>query len=418
MGLQGKLPAAQTDTCTFINIMQQSDNLAVVAFNDNASRIFPTATAPPLAGITGQATKDAGCAAVLALAAGGNTNITAALVMAQQLLGSAAVPRGIVLLSDGMWNVGGDPTHGLNTSVPVYTVALGQSFNPGFLQAIATQTGGTYNYAPDAFTLADIYNDIASEAHVAALVAQQQRTVSQYNFVTTPVPVAAGNDAGCFTCNWLNTAVAYTPGTPVGSQLTVRLVDPSNQPWAGAPAGTGPGFVAFQVPNPAAGQWQVELWTSAPGGVQATLAGFEPDSSTWLDLAVDSARGTYRSALIADGRPVTDARVSAVVHRPLRSLEESLRMHKSDLERIEPDESAVADGVPEELARLAALRASLSVGAEDPHPYVFEPLPPPTFDGEAHTGVIDVPHDGEYTVHVVAYGGGARRQRRGSFVAS
>jgi Mg-chelatase subunit ChlD len=155
MGSEGKLPAAQTDICTFINIMQTTDRLAVVAFSDNSSEIYPGASSP-LVAIAGQSTLDSACQAVLATTALDMTNIAAAIAQAHGLLASAATPRAMVLASDGIWNAGGDPTQNLPTDIPIYTIALGNTFNPSFLQTIATQTGGQYNYEPDAFQLAEI----------------------------------------------------------------------------------------------------------------------------------------------------------------------------------------------------------------------------------------------------------------------
>ena len=98
------------------------------------------------------------------------------------------------------------------------------------MQYIATQTGGTYNYSPDAFQLAEIYGDIAAQSQVAAVVVNTNMQTRQNFFSTTPVQISAATANAYYAVSWQDPTIQFTPGTPTGKQLTVRLINPAGQP--------------------------------------------------------------------------------------------------------------------------------------------------------------------------------------------
>jgi hypothetical protein len=130
----------------------------------------------------------------------GNTPTRAALHNATLVLKNGArtdAIKAIILLSDGDWNVEGDP-RGISTSWPIrawpadsltssssvvtwakdngikiYTIGLGQHANAADLTAYATETGGKYYPAPDGAQLAAIYTQIAGELKTEAGVDTQ-----------------------------------------------------------------------------------------------------------------------------------------------------------------------------------------------------------------------------------------------------
>jgi hypothetical protein len=427
MSEQQKLTSAVTDTCTFINIMQQGDNLGVVAFSDNANQIYP---ASGMVAITGQPTLDAACAAVQGLTPLNMTNITAAVQMAQSMLANAPNPRAIVLLSDGMWNVGGNPMTGLATTIPIHTIALGNSFNPSFLQSMAQATGGTYHYTPDAFQLAEIYADISSDVGLAQLVVNSDYQTPQYRFSTTSATIVAGTGSGYYAISWQDPSIQFTTGTPTGRQLTARLVAPNGQASGLVPNATGAGFVVFKLPQPTAGNWQVEVWNAVPGGVRTTVGVYEPNSPLRLSLALQapspSTGGTigYTATAADESGPIEDVRYSAWIERPLRSLEQTMDLLGPELAAIELPEGANADAdeATDKLMRLAALQ-DLDPARGELHPRIMMPLEPPVWQDGRHVGTFgDAPVPGEYTLRVRATGissatnGAFQRQRRLSVV--
>jgi hypothetical protein len=401
-----KLPAAQTDTSTFVNIMQVNDQLSVSAFSDNAGSVYPSTAS--LATISGQSTQDAAVQAIAGLSTINATNIAAALLLAHGILASAATPKAMVLLSDGYWNTGGNPLTHLNTDIPIYAIALGGDFNPTFMQTLAERTRGRYYYAPDAASLAEIYNDVINDSDVAQTLQNQRSQIPQYSYSTISATVDPGSDKADFAVQWIETQVAYTPGTPVGNQLTARLIDPNRAPTGLAASTSGSGFAVFRVPNPLAGQWTIETWSAAPVTLHATSSAFAPDSPVSLDVELPAASEVgagldYRASLTENGAPIADAQVLATLEGPLRSAEESAASHADRLAQVEPDAAAIADGLDEQRARFASLVA------QDPsvHPRRQRVVQPPVAthdDGALHGRIRDTDVPGGYTLRLRAQG--------------
>lgn len=99
--------------------------------------------------------------------------------------------KGIVLLSDGAWNTGGDP-EGSSTAtsfsgigrgsvidwanqsgIKIFTVAIGNESNHPELVSYAAKTGGKFYWASTADQLSNIYSDIAGELKTEAGVNTQ-----------------------------------------------------------------------------------------------------------------------------------------------------------------------------------------------------------------------------------------------------
>jgi hypothetical protein len=416
------LSTAQADASIFANIMTVGDRLGMSAFSDTAFAVWPTT---PNTNVLGsRADMQAAGAAIRAVNSRNMTNITAAIALGHSMLSQAPPPRGMVLLSDGVWNVGGDPRTSLPTDIPIHTIALG-AFNSGFLQDIAKRTGGTYHQTPDAWGLADVYAAIASLTDVAQLVQSTQAQVAQYVPQNTNMTLTAAQPQVSFSVNWLNTGVQYTPGMPTGEQVTVGLRDPSGNHQPVVASGAGPGYAVFDLPAPAAGQWTVGVVSSSASTLKSTVGGFEYGGSlkTSLHLTEANARvgGAVDYALtVVDGdEPVEKLRVDNQVIRPLRPLEESLRLGRDELAAA--DVPQPEEGESRELAALRALREAGRVL----HPFVSEPAPSPTPDGggglAGTTGECKV--HGEHTLKVRITGTGPlsgpfMRQAQRSFFAT
>jgi hypothetical protein len=404
MGYLGYLAPAQTDAATFVNIMNTGDSVGVVAFSDNASVAFGTAASPTA--ITGQSVQDSAVSAIMGLNSLNLTNMVAAFGAASRMLAGSSGNVGEVFLSDGMYNIGGDPVPGLATSPPIYTIALGPHGQQSTLQAIATKTGGWYNYAPKPLQLAGIYNAIASQTNVASLVANQQPTVKRYRFVSTPGVIPSGATQASFALNWNDRSVAYTPGTPVGNQVNVSLTDPNGN-LVNAPAtATGPGFVVFKIPNPIAGTYNATAWYTGSSALTYTAGIFDNNSTITLALAaprevLPAGSPLEAQVLLEDGgEPLDGARLSLSLESPLVTLDEALSTHKGRLAGVE-----IGDDVAQEHAPVARLMRLEQQSGEDLMPRQERPL---TATG-AGNGVyrIQLPKvekAGSHTLYVTAHG--------------
>lgn len=404
MGYSGYLAPAQTDAATFANIMNVGDSLGVIGFSDNASVVFGSATAPRA--ITGQADQNAAVTAIMGLQSLNMTNMVSAFTAAAGMLAGSSGNRGEVFLSDGMYNNGGDPVPGLATSPPVYTIALGPNGQASTLQAIATKTGGWYNYAPGPRQLAAIYNAIINQSQVASLVANQQPTVAPFKFVSTPGVIPSGATQASFALNWDDASVAYTPNTPVGNQVNVSLTDPSGQTVSAQPTATGPGFVVFKIPNPTPGTYNATAWYSGSGSLSYTAAIFDNNTAISLALAAPREVLTAGSPLeaevrLADGdEPLDGARLSLRLESPRVTLDEALSAHAARLNAVE-----IGEDVPHEHAPVARLIRLQQQSGEDLMPRQDFPITATAAgDGVYRIQVPNVEKAGSHTLHVTANG--------------
>jgi len=269
MGASGYLAPAQTDANTFINVMNPGDSLGVVSFNGTASIVYGTSTALTSLTAAGQSTA---CTAVSAITSSGNTNMVAAFTTTAAMMANSSAPMGEIFLSDGMYNVGGNPVPGLATTPPIYTIALGPNGQQKTLSAIASKTGGTYNYAPNALQLAEIYNTIASQTSVAVSITNTQTSVASDKFVGTDGVVPSGATQATFSVNWDDDTVTYTPNTPSDGEVNVFLTDPNGNTVTTTATGSGPGFVVFKIASPLVGTYTAYAWYAASSTGSSTLA--------------------------------------------------------------------------------------------------------------------------------------------------
>lgn len=417
----GYFPAAQTDAATFINIMNIGDSLAIVAFSDTAQVIWPESG--QLQVIASQSDQVAATQAIEQLTTINMTNMKSAIDTAYGLVSGAAIPRGIVLLSDGLWNVGGDPIPGLPTDVPIYTIALGPNGQQQVLQQIASDTGGTYNYTPDALGLAEIYNEILGQASVAALLANAQEPVPQYKFKQTYGTVDADMNEVTFGVNWDNQSVVYSSGTPTGEQVNVAVYDPGGNKISVAPIYDGDAFVVFKVPSPQAGQWSVVSWYSGSGTLNTTAGIFQPTSAAMSKIALPPPQSLAAGQLIeveVHTEGIDSPMVTANIEAPKISLQDARRQHEAALEKIVPNEAFLKEGIDESFAQLLTLHQN-RLSENDVFPRESYPLEMKKVSSGIYRGVIENSHiPGSYTVRARAMSNATPVVRgcRGSFVIS
>ncbi len=395
---------AKADCSTFVNMLNPLDQLAVVAFSKSAKVIFPSS--PSLVSAT-QTQVDAALKAIDSLSAKGQTNMAEAVSEGYSLLSGAANPA-MVLLTDGFYNVGGKPVL-QGTSVPIYTIALGDLSDKTYMESVATTTGGQYNFSPDGWTLAEIYNDIVNQSGIAFGVTGRAPQAPS-KFTVYPATVESNASNQYFSVNWVDQAIQFTKNTPVGNQVNVSLKDPNGKRYD-TPTAVGDGFVVFKVPSPAAGQWSIGVWTAKVGSAgqfKGTWGSFNPDSSISLMLTAKApdepgAPLHFHAVALDGGEPIPGVQMTAIVEAPTHTLEEVKARLKPELEKLESSEEMLADGIPEDTARLISLNAHQggdSIIPRSAYP-LLEGTPP---DGVYRSQVTHTRVMGTYTVRLSAHG--------------
>ena len=364
-GQYNYLPYAQTDANTFVYIMQTGDNLGVSQFASNSSVVFGNTSS--LIEITSKSVQDNATAQITALTAYGNTNMVEGINVAHSMIASSPNPRGIVFLSDGEYNVGGDPVPGMPTDIPFYTIALGSHGQTGTLQQMANKTNGKYYLAPNYIDLSDIYNEIVGDTNVAQVMVSKRQVVPQFVPAQTSATVSPGTQEISISVTWDNNSVVYTPNTPVGNEVNVSLKDPNGHVVQQAPYVVGSGFVVYKLVNPVPGPYTAIAWYSGGSTLVSTCGIFDPDDSIAMSAAADALMVEPNEPIVAnafvteEGEVAPDTQISAELESPGDDYEALLAEHADSVDKhvkAKADQNTDAD--PSSLsARVAGLREHL-----------------------------------------------------------
>ncbi|CAD6261421.1 unnamed protein product [Miscanthus lutarioriparius] len=189
--MQGeKIDKMKTAMKFVVKKLSSIDRLSIVTFVDTATRICPLrqvtdATQPELLGL------------IDALQPGGNTNISDGLqtglkVLADRRLSSGRVV-GVILMSDGQQNRGGNAADVKIGNVPVYTFGFGADYDPTVLNAVARNSmGGTFSVVNDVDTLSMAFSQCLAGL-LTVVVQDLTVTVARVEDESTIQKVAAGN---------------------------------------------------------------------------------------------------------------------------------------------------------------------------------------------------------------------------------
>jgi uncharacterized protein YegL len=200
--MQGeKIDKMKTAMKFVVKKLSSIDRLSIVTFMDTATRICPLrqvtdASQPELLGL------------IDALNPGGNTNITDGLqtglkVLADRNLSSGRVV-GVMLMSDGQQNRGGNAADVKIGNAPVYTFGFGADYDPTVLNAVARNSmGGTFSVVNDVDKLSMAFSQCLAGL-LTVVVQDLTVTVTPVEDESTIQKVAAGNypqtqDAGSVT---------------------------------------------------------------------------------------------------------------------------------------------------------------------------------------------------------------------------
>ncbi|MEU4443747.1 S8 family serine peptidase [Actinosynnema sp. NPDC050801] len=378
MVVYGYEAVTRTASKQFLDLMSLDDEVGVVSFGSTGDVAFPTGPGPAVRTITGQPVRDAAKAEVDATVFGGCTFMGDGIVEARDLLATSSVAsRAMVLLSDGYDNKGcdaGNPAKPsaldavatLPSAVPVYTCAMGPASDQALLEQVADISGGRYYFMPTIDDLFEVYNYIRGQVSGDGIVVNESAMASTSR-VAAFVDDAASQ--ATFTVSWADASLHFAPESATkGDRICVRLRDPKGR---SVPAHSsllrrteGRGYVAFDVAEPLAGRWFIEVSTARERHTRFTAAGFVR-SPVRLHVDLGPRRFTVGSPLLVTAKMTDGNRLfnpgkpSGLVVAPALGLDSLGRVHADALSRVEPVEVPGDDSVPEAVGRLLALRARL-----------------------------------------------------------
>lgn len=270
---------------------------------------------------------------------GGTTSIGSGLQTAQaQLLnnGDPLHSWAIVLLSDGYentppWVADILPAIVASKTV-VHTIALGPDSDQNLLLDIASQTGGTYSYAPDASALSSIYNIIIGQVSGQQTLFLESGAIQQGQIEEKSLTLDIGLFEATFSVIWSEPNViniALTLRQPDG-----RLIDPTvaaNDPNIDFYAGST--FQYYRIRGPMAGIWTMRIYGASISLKDATAAAAQSytalvtgHTDTTLNFYLDQSayqigEHILLSAVLADQQPIRGAEITVLATAPASAVE-------------------------------------------------------------------------------------------------
>ncbi len=377
MQTSGYVDVTRTSSKQFVDLMNIDDQLGVASFGSTGTIEYPTGADPTLQSITGQPIREAANEAIDDISFGGCTYMGDGIIKARDLLSPATGSRAMVLFSDGYDNKGCDrsnPTKpsaldaagSLPANMPVYTCAMGPASDQALLDQIADVTNGRYYYMPTIDDLFEIHNYIRGQVTGDGIIVNESTTASKSRVGGYVDSLAT---RVTFSVAWADTALRYVSREPEGrNEISVRLRDPRGRllhpNTSYVRRVEGEGYVIFEIQEPLAGQWYVEVETSRQTHTRFTVGGFV-QSPIKLDVSlvrkyfIAGMPLTYAVRVFDNQRLVKGLRVDSRILYPDFSIPGLLKQYAARLRQIQPIFGA--DKMPRHIAKLITLRNQMLI---------------------------------------------------------
>lgn len=315
MGSDNKMESAISGAKSYMDKLEVGkDYAALVSFNSGATTIGSLS-------LLDAATKTQFKSAIDGLSSGGGTDFYAALSTGYSILTNSTRKgtfKYIVFLSDGEASVPYSVLSQLKAaSIPVYAIGLGTGADMSALRAIASNTDGKSYYATTAATLNAIYSDISSLSTDDKLTARIKDNLNVSKNTTSTQTVV---DSSC-------TRAVFTSSFPSGDDIEMELTMPDGttvnadnvDSFSDITLISEDGYILYEVTNPDAGTWTLELEASNLSGESEVIIEGKTDSDYAINTIVQG--GTYPdpilvAATVSKNYPIKGLTVSATVADP------------------------------------------------------------------------------------------------------
>jgi hypothetical protein len=409
-------PMVKIDAKAFVRQAMAGDQFGINQFNNNATWIYPGGATPQIATVGEDllATKDAAQAIenlVQANPMSCMTDLGDAVALGNAMIGQATTDvKAFVILSDGMWNKGPNPSTILGNNPPIFVAGLGpylqkEMFDP----LLAKNPKSKFYWQPNAYQMMLVFDEIRSLPTDVGLMSNALSSYQGADYVIIPSVVSADSEVAQFAVVWSDSRFHYTSDTPNGYNVNVALIDPSGKTLATQPSIAEPGYCIFNLPSVQPGTWRTLVQYSVPQPAWGTHAGFQFNTVANLEVVAPNVCKVgnplrFTARLLDEGKPVEGLTIHAHVTRPSISLGGAISKYKRELEKIQPNPKLLEKGATEAIAKLAALRVAHLAKGDILAPVLQHAVMRPKANGVYEGCITETKEAGPYGIEITVTG--------------
>jgi hypothetical protein len=373
MSFFGYMEPAKERATQLSDFLRSADTLSITEFSHRASPLDARPVYPQR--LLGSFTPDwtEAHAAIGALVADGLTPIGAGLLAAWNQLNvplTAATPRAIVLLSDGLNTFPPAPDDPsvlptIPATVPIFTIALGPAGSTPTLQNIAgSRPGGGYfevSTDDDIHRLHEIYATLQALAAGALPVGLESVDIPGSSDAEHEMPVEDDVEEVSFSLSWRDRE----------HDVDFIITGPDGQRYDATTAATaeirGETYHLVHIAAPKAGSWRLQVSNrKSRTPTRYTISAAVKSRLSFSTKAVRCGSDGLALGVILryGGKPIKDARVVARISAPTISRERVLAQFKDQLARFQLPKEIDEPGLKED-ERLLTKLAAFAMGFRD-----------------------------------------------------
>lgn len=386
------------DAKAFVDKFYDGDQMGVNAFHSKAKWIYPEGASPHIVtvnveesgGVETSREKDGARAAIDGISAGGLTNISSALTLANEMIKTSdAGKKAFFLFSDGCHNEGQNPCEVLGPEPPIYIGALGNWIKEEYFKELKDKNKKSRIYTrPNPYDVEMMFNEIRSGCVEGMLLCNQ---CSQYrkgtDYLIQEFLVPADSSKTQISVVWTNQKYRYISSGFARNCFQVLLIDPEGRTTSLKPGIVRDGYCIFNVEHMMPGKWKCLIQYAGLGDdMGGTIGAVSLDCKTNIDITAPgfSERNqpvSFRLQAECEKEILEGLTVSAVIRKPLASAEDALNRLENQIESLKFAE--VEGGKLDDIDKLNLL-------------YLSQPEKYPEFGHQRQFGAARFSKDGTY----------------------
>lgn len=386
------------DAKAFADKFYDGDQMGVNAFHSTAKWIYPEGDSPSIVtvhvkesgGAESSQEKDEAREAIDKITAGGNTNISSAIILANEMIKTSdAEKKAFFLFSDGCHNEGKNPCEVLEAEPPIYIGALGNWIKEDYFKELKNKNPDSRIYTrPNPYDVEMMFNEIRGGLVDGMLLCNQY---SQYrkgtDYLIREFLVPADSSKTQISVVWTNQKYRYISSGFEPNCFQAFLIDPEGRTTNLKPGIVRDGYCIFNAENMMPGRWKCLIQYAGLGDdMGGTVGVISLDCGTKINIKAPdfSERNqpvSFQLQAECEKEILEGLTVRTIIRKPLASAETALNKLEHQIKSVR---CAGQDG--KELGDLDKLNLL----------YLSQPEKYPELGYERQFGAAEFSKDGTY----------------------